>query len=112
MRAMIVFDKHYLAPMHQSLVTTAPLLGWAGDSGANVQGSDLFEFPGSAGPVILRKYTPVEFTIIKSRAMTHSRSPQCRAVMDEKSSPLFPVGGEGGDRGYKWLVHYFHLFIL
>ena len=36
---------------------------------------------------------PVEFTIIKSRAMTRSRSPQCRAfnkaVMDEKSlSPL------------------------
>ena len=46
--------------------------------------------------MILRKYTPVEFTIIKSRAMTLSRSPQCRAVMDEKSSPLFPVGGGGG----------------
>ena len=49
-------------------------------------------------------------TVIKSRAMTLSRSPQCRALsralMDEKSlPPLFPVGG-GGDSGYKWLVHY------
>ena len=40
----------------------------------------------------------MEFTLIKSRAMTLSRSPQCRAfsraVMDEKSlSPLFPVSG-------------------
>ena len=39
----------------------------------------------------------MEFTIIKSRAMTLNRSPQCRAfsraVMDEKSlSLLFPVG--------------------
>ena len=42
-------------------------------------GSDLFEFPPqcqvSAGRVILHKYTPVEFTIIKSRAVTPSRSP-------------------------------------
>ena len=43
---------------------------------------------------------PVEFTLIKSRAMILSRSPQCRAfsraVMDEKSSsPLFPIGGVG-----------------
>ena len=43
----------------------------------------------------------MEFTLRKSRAMTLSRSPQCRAfsraVMDEKSlSPLFPVGGGGG----------------
>ena len=49
----------------------------------------------NAGLVILCKYTPLEFTIIKSRAMTLSRSPQCRAfsraMMDEKSlSPLFP----------------------
>ena len=59
----------------------------------------------NAGLVIWRKYTPVKFTLIKSRAMTLSRSPQCRAfsraLMDEKSlSPLFPVG-------YKWLVHNF-----
>ena len=43
----------------------------------------------------------MEFTLIMSRAMTLSRSPQCRAfsraVMDEKSlSALFPVGGGGG----------------
>ena len=54
--------------------------------------------PVSAGLVRLRKYTPVEFTIIKSRAMNLSRSPQCRAfsraVMDEKLlSLLFPIGG-------------------
>ena len=63
----------------------------------------------SAGLVILHKYIPVEFTIIKSRIMTLSRSPQYRAsskaVMDEKSSPLFPVcvggGGGGGGSGYK-----------
>ena len=57
----------------------------------------------NAGLVILRKYTLVEFTIIKSRVMTLSRSPQCRvfsrAVIDEKLlAPLFPVG-EGS--GYK-----------
>ena len=42
----------------------------------------------------------MEFTFIKSRAMTLSRSPQyrafSRAVMDEKSSPLFSVVGGGG----------------
>ena len=40
----------------------------------------------------------MEFTIIKSRVMTLSMFPHCRAfsrvVIDEKSlSPLFPVGG-------------------
>ena len=40
----------------------------------------------------------MEFTLIKSRTMSLSRSWQCRAfsraVMDEKSlPPLFPVGG-------------------
>ena len=44
----------------------------------------------------------VTTVIIKSGAMTLSRSPQCRAfyraLMDEKLlSPLFPIGGvEGG----------------
>ena len=39
----------------------------------------------------------MEFTLVKSRAMTLSRSPQYRAVMDEKLlSPLFPVGVGGG----------------
>ena len=58
--------------------------------------------------VVLHKYTPMDFTVIKSRALTLSRSPQyrafSRAVMDEKSlSPLFPEdGGEwGGGSGYK-----------
>ena len=55
----------------------------------------------SAGLLMLCKYTPVDFTFIKSRAMTISRSPQCwafsRALIDEKSlSPLFPVDGVGG----------------
>ena len=47
------------------------------------------------GLVILHEYTPVEFTIIKSRAMTLSRSLQCRAfswaVMVEKyHSVMYP----------------------
>ena len=51
----------------------------------------------------IMQYIPMEFTIIRSRAMTLSRCPQCRAlsraVMDEKSlSPLFPIGGEGGGK--------------
>ena len=99
--------------MQQSFVTTAPspdnLRGWAGDSGANVWGSDLLSYPASARLMILQKYTLVEFTIIKSGAMTLSRSPQCRAfsraVLDEKSlSPLFPIGVfgvGGGGSGYK-----------
>ena len=46
----------------------------------------------------------MEFTIIKSMAMTLSRSPQyrtfTRVVMDEKSlSPLFRVGGGCGGGG-------------
>ena len=50
----------------------------------------------------IMQYTPVAFTITKSRAMTLSRSLQCkafsRAVMDEKSlSPLIPVDGGGGE---------------
>ena len=67
-----------------------------------MRGSDLLSSPQcrvSAGLVILRKYAPIEFTIIKSGAMTLSRSPQWRALMAEKSlSPLFPVG-EWGRRG-------------
>ena len=60
----------------------------------------------SARLVKLRKYTPIEFAIIKSGAMTLSKSPQCqafsRALMDENSlSPLFPVGG--GGRGGQWI---------
>ena len=100
------------------------LRGWAGDSGANVWGNDLLsslQYRVNAGLVILRKYTPVKFTMIKSRAMTLSRSPQCRAfsraVMDEKSlSPLFPVGGWGWgwEAGGQWLqmtgaLHFNHL---
>ena len=48
--------------VHQSFVTTASphtqLWGWVGDSGANVQGSDLLNSPQcrvSAGLTILRK---------------------------------------------------------
>ena len=59
------------------------------------------EFPRSAGLsaglVTLRKYTPMEINIIKSRAMTLSRSPQCRALMDEKPlSPPLPRRWGGG----------------
>ena len=45
----------------------------------------------------IMQYTPMEVTIIKCRAMTLSRSPQCRALIDEKSlSPKLPVDGGGG----------------
>ena len=88
--------------MHQSFVNTAsPPTGMDGGiAGIIVWGSNLsssLAVPGE-GLVILRKYTPVQFTITKSRAMTLCRSSQCRAssraMMDEKSSLLFPVGGE------------------
>ena len=81
--------------MHQSFVTPAtPPSPWAGDNGANVRGNDLLGSP--AGPGKCRACDIAQiypFTLIKSRAMTLSRSPQCRAfsraVMDEKSlSPL------------------------
>ena len=50
----------------------------------------------------------MEFTLVKSRAMTLSRSPQyrafSRAVVDEKSlSPLFPVG-EGAVVTNDWCI--------
>ena len=98
--------------MHQSFVTPDPrppppnLRGWAGDSGANVRGNDLLRYPtvpSKCRTCDIAQIYPVKFTLMKSRAMTLSRSPQCRAfsraVMDEKSlSPLFPVGrGWGGD---------------
>ena len=52
----------------------------------------------------LMQIYPMEFTVTKSRAMTLSKSPQCRAfswaVMDEKSlSPLFPVSRGRGEAG-------------
>ena len=91
--------------MHQSFVKTASsshhLLGWAVDSGANVQGSDLSSShaaPGKCRTYDITQYTPGEFTIIKSRAILsvgpRSAGLNNRAVMDENlSSPLFPVGG-------------------
>ena len=54
------------------------LLGWADDSGANVRGSDLFRPPAVAGKCQasdIMQINPVEVTIIKSRAMTLSKSP-------------------------------------
>ena len=69
--------------MHQSFVATAPhLRGWAEDSGANVRGSDLLSSPAVPGKGLacdISQVYPIEFTIIKSGAMTLSRSPQCRA---------------------------------
>ena len=92
--------------LHPTFVTTAPPppTGMNGGSGANVRGSDLLSCYVSGRLVMLHKYTPMEFTIRKSRAMTICRSSQCRAfsraLMDEKSSSwLFPVGG--GCSGYK-----------
>ena len=59
--------------------------------------------------MILRIYTPVKFTLIKSRAMTFNRATQCRAfsraLMDEKSlSPPFPVGGGGAVVTNDWCI--------
>ena len=56
-----------------------------------------FRVPPQCRACAITHIYPMEFIMIKSRAMTLSRSPQCRAfsraVMDEKSlSPLFPVG--------------------
>ena len=97
--------------MHQSFVTTAPTPIYGDGRGMSglLCGAVTFLVSHSAGLVILRKYTPMEFTVTKSRAMTLSLSPQSRAfsraVMDEKSlSPLFPVDGSGG-HSYKLLVH-------
>ena len=52
--------------------------------------------PGKCGACDITIIYPVEFTNIKSRAMTFSRSPECmafsRAVMDKKSLSLpFPI---------------------
>ena len=91
--------------MHQSFVTTAShLRRWKGGSGANMRGSDLSSPPQcrvSAGFVILRKYTPVKFTMIKSRAMTLSRFPQCRAFSRAMMDEHFPIGVGGENSGYK-----------
>ena len=64
------------------------------DSGSNVWSSYLL-FPRSAGLVTLCEYNPVEFTIIKSNAMTLSRSPQCRAF-GKVTVPTIPVGAVAG----------------
>ena len=57
--------------MHQWFVTTAPSrtnTGWAGDSGANVRGSDFLRSPAVAGKCRssdITQITLMEFTIIK-----------------------------------------------
>ena len=73
----------------------------------------------SAGLAILRKYTPVEFTIIRSRAMNLSRFPQCRAFYRAVTDNNFRIGvcvGGGGrgarereNSGYKWLQKFHSL---
>ena len=79
-------------------VTPAPPpTGMGGDSGANVRGNDLLRSPAVTGKCRACDITQI-FPCAKSRAMTLSRSLQCRAfskaLMDEKSlSPLFPKGG-------------------
>ena len=91
--------------MHQSFVTTVPNYGAGRGIAGLMCGAVTIRVPlqcwVNAGLVILCKYTPMEFTITKSRAMTFSRSTQCRtfskAGMDEKSlSPLFHIGGSSG----------------
>ena len=112
--------------MHQSILTTArrpaPPTGMAGDSGANVQGSDLLSSPAVPGKCrasdIMQIY-PRGIYYYKEHGYDSRQLPAVqgfyhftRAVMDEKSlSVLFPVGvcvrgwgGEGGgmrSSGYK-----------
>ena len=84
--------------MHQSFVTTAPHTTYR--DGRGIAGlmcvAVIFRVPPqcrvSAGLV---KYTTVEFTIIKSRAMPLSRFPECRAF----SRAVSPKVGWGGGRG-------------
>ena len=69
--------------------------------------SDLLSSPAMPDKFRASDITPVEFTVIKSRTMTLTRSLQCRAfsraVIDQKTlSPLFPVRGWGGGRR-QWL---------
>ena len=95
--------------MHQSFVTIAPQPTTYGD-GRRIAGQWPFSslaVPGMCRASDLMQIYPMEFTITKSRVMTLSKYPQCRAfswaVMDEKSlSPIFPVGvcvGGGVARG-------------
>ena len=90
--------------VHQSFVTTAPpphLRGFAGDSRANVWGSDFLSslaVPRKCRACDIMQIYPRGIYDYKEQVMSLSRSPQCkaysRAVMDEKSlSPIFPVGG-------------------
>ena len=100
-------QRTYYAPVICNHCPPPHIRGWAADSGANVWGSDLSSPPQCQACDILCKYTCVEFTTIKSRAMTLSRFQQCRAfsraLMDEKLlSPLFPIGGGGGGQA-QWL---------
>ena len=99
--------------MHQSFVTTAPppphthTYGDGRIAGLICGAVTFWVFPQcrvSAGLVMLSKYTPVEFTIIKG----------CSTGLWLMKTPRFPRrwrgggwsgGAAGGSRGYKWLLH-------
>ena len=92
--------------MHQSFVATASphVWGWAGDSGANMWGSDLLSSPTVPGKCLACDITQKYGIYCYKEQGYDSQFPQgrafSRAVMDEKLlSPLFVVG-EGGS-GYK-----------
>ena len=99
--------------MHESFVATAPPPtygdGW-GIAGLMCK-AVTFLVPVqrrvSAGLVIVRKYSPMEFTIIKSGAMTLSRSQQCRAfsraVMDKRIKSCRHRCSPWGWGGGQWL---------
>ena len=65
-------------------------------------GAVTFSVPHSARLVILCKYTPTEFTIIKSWATTLSRSPQCR-VFSRAAMDVLAILCRWGGGGGQWL---------
>ena len=90
------------------------LQGWAGDSGANLCGSDLFSclaVPYKCRASDVMQIYPCGIYFYKEQSyMTISRSPECwafsRALMAEKLlSPLFPVGG-GAVVTNDWCIMY------
>ena len=95
----------YSGLMHQSPVSPAPPPSTYRDGRGIARltcGPVTFWVPPqclvSAVLVTLRKYTPMESTIIKSWAMTRSRSPQCRAF--SRALPLNPTTGKSADNDF------------
>ena len=68
---------HSQTVMHQSFVSPAPPLTY-GDSGASVRGIDLLSspaVPGKCWACVLRKYTPMKFTLYKEQGYDSQQVP-------------------------------------